>query len=142
MSDKRYIKGVSEDIEEKFNEIFETKAFPMNIKMIFMEDNKLKSLIKVEKINDKYGELLGEKHLLVLINEETYDKLDGDNGNAIEILFEQEINRIEVNPEKGTIKIRKPNISTDASILSKYGQDALIRANQLDDLVVEQEGDI
>jgi predicted house-cleaning noncanonical NTP pyrophosphatase (MazG superfamily) len=129
---------ISDDIKDKFLEIVEKKAFNTKIGFAFVSDSKLKKLVKVSKLTEVYNFLLN-KEILVYINEDIYDKLEED---IVEILFDQEIEKITFDYEKGKIIMDKPDLVTFSPLLAKYGTEAVLRANEVDDLVNKQKEDM
>lgn len=130
--------NLSEDTEEKFFEIFKKKSFPLPIKFQFIGNNKQKDLINISKIPDKYAFIL-EKDLLVSINEEMFDVFDNDE--SITILFEQVIDKINMNVDTGKIKLIKTDLNTFSSLVNKYGVEKVARANKVEELYQEQQKD-
>ena len=133
----RYDK-LSEDIQEHFNRVYEKKNFMMNIKFKFISDNKLKQLIKIQKLSDMY-QFITNKDVIVLVNEDMFDKMVNEE-KLIDILFEQELDKIVIVKDK--LKTVKPDISTFSSIIKKYSTEEVMRANQIDTLVTEQSEDM
>lgn len=129
---------LSDDIQDLFNDIVSKKAFPINIGFRFVYDSKLKQVIKIQKLSDIYNYLL-DKEILVLVNEDLFDKLDEE---SLTILFEQEIDKIAINGESGKITMNKPDLITFAPLVNKYGADKVLRANQIDVLSSEQHEDM
>ena len=127
--------NASDDIKEKFLDVYKQKTFQFDIGFKFIDDAKLKKVIEIKKIPDLYSFIL-EKEVLVLINEETFNKLDEDSQN---ILIEQEIDKISLNIETGKITMNKPDIVTFSPLISKHGIDKVAKANQVEDLTVEQQ---
>lgn len=134
---ERY-KELSDDIQEKFMEIYNQKAFPIKIGFSFVSDSKLKNVISVKKITDIYSFLLG-REILVSINETLYDKMDED---LVEILFEQEIDKIEIKAQDGKISMARPDIVTFSPLIAKHGYEKVARANQVDTLSSQQQDDM
>lgn len=128
---------LDEDVITKFLEIFKKKAFPINIAYEYIGSQKQKGLIKITKMPDHF-EFLLEKQLLVSINQELFDKFDAE---AIEILFEQEIDKISINIETGKIKLIKPDLNTFSSLIKKWGMESVGRANSVELLAVDQKAD-
>jgi len=128
---------LDEDVLNKFMETFRKKAFPINISFQFIGSQKQKGLIKISKIQDMY-EFILEKQLLVSINQELFDSFDTE---AVEILFEQEIDKISINIETGKIKLIKPDLTTFSSLIKKWGIESVGRANSVELLAVEQKDD-
>jgi hypothetical protein len=128
---------LSEDTVNDFNDVFMKKAFPVAIKLQFIGDTKQKSLIKITKLPDDISFVL-KKEIKVIINE---DLLNAYDEESIQILFEQEIDKIDINIETGKIKIKKTDLNTFSSIVNKWGVDAVARANKVEELYQEQKKD-
>jgi hypothetical protein len=128
---------VSEDTISIFNEVFNKKSFPVGINIQFIGNDKQKELIKITKINDVFSFIL-EKDILVSINENLLDVFDDEMAN---ILIEQEIDKVFVSIDSGKIKLIKPDLTTFASLINKYGVDKVARANQVEDLFHQQKTD-
>lgn len=128
---------LSEDTVGEFNEVFFKKAFPVTIKLQFIGDTKQKTLIKITKLPDDISFILS-KEVKVIINEDLLNSYDDE---SIQILFEQEIDKIDINIETGKIKIKKTDLNTFSSIVNKYGVDAVARANKVEELYQEQKKD-
>lgn len=135
--EERY-EELSEDIKELFMEIFNSKSFALTIGFEFVYDPKLKQVIKIQKLSDIYSFLL-KKEIIVFVNEDLYDKMDEE---SLKILFEQEIDRLGVNSKNGKIVMNKPDIVTFSPLITKYGAEKVMRANQVDVLSSEQEDDM
>jgi hypothetical protein len=125
---------ISDDTIEKFNSIFNKKSFPISVKFQFLGYEKQKNLIKISKVPDQFAFVL-QKDLLIMINEDLMNKFDDD---SIEILMEQEINKISINIDSGKIKLVKPDLTTFSSLISKHGIEKVGRANQVEELYNQQ----
>ena len=128
---------LSEDTINDFFEVFNKKTFPISIKFQFVGDSKQKNLIKITKIADDFSFILG-KELKVSINEELLSVFDDE---SITILFEQEIDKINMNIDSGKIKLVKTDLNTFSSIVNKYGVEKVARANKVEELYQEQQKD-
>lgn len=133
--DKLY--DLSEGTIECFNEIFDKKQ-NVSVKLLFQGNSKQKELIKIKKISEEYSYVLG-KELLISINEDVMMSLDDE---CITILFEQEIDKVSVNMESGSIKMVKPDLSTFSGLVRKYGVDKVARANKVEELLISQTVDL
>jgi hypothetical protein len=60
---------------------------------------------------------------------------------SVEILIEQEIDKISVNIDTGKIKMVKPDLSTFSSLINKYGIEKIAKANKVEELYAEQKQD-
>ncbi len=135
MDEKFY--ELSEDVIGTFNEVYNTKSFPINIGFQFLGASKQKQLIKLSKLNDQYQYLLS-KDMIVCINEEVFDKFDEESKR---ILIEQELDKIWVDANSGKIKTIKPDLNTFSGLVNKYGIDKVARANQVEELYNQQKKD-
>jgi len=129
---------ISDEVRDHFNDVYTKKSFPFKIGFKFINDSKLKQMVKVQKLSDMYQFLL-EKEVLVLINEDLYDKMDEESQN---ILFEQELDKVSIHGETGKITMNKPDLVTFSPIMQKYGHEAVMRANQVEMLATEQSEDL
>lgn len=129
---------LSEDTIDDFMNIFNKKSFPISLKFQFIGDSKQKQLIKVSKIADDYSFIL-QKELKVSINEELMDVFDEE---SITILFEQEIDKVNINLESGKIKLVRTDLNTFSSLVNKYGVEKVARANGTQELYAEQKKDM
>jgi len=130
---------LSDDVKKRFMEIYESKSFPIKIGFKFVDDSKLKQVIKIQKLSEIYQFLL-EKEVIVYFNEALYDKMDSDD--LVQILIEQELDKLSINIDNGKIKMNKPDLITSVGLINKYGSDAVMRANQIDIMSNEQSEDM
>ncbi len=128
---------LSEDTIEDFFNIFNKKAFPVTLKFQFEGDSKQKNVINITKVPDKYAFIIG-KELLVSINE---DLLTAYDDESITILFEQEIDKVNINIETGKIKLVRTDLNTFSALVNKYGVEKVARANKVEELYQEQQKD-
>lgn len=126
MAKEQYEK-LSDDTIKYFKDIEASFAMPMDIKFTFVANEKQKKLIKISKISDTYSYLL-DSDLLVVINEDYFDNFDNQTK---QILIEQEIDKIEFDLDKGTIKIKEPEINTSTGIIEKFSLKLVENANRL-----------
>ena len=126
------------DIVEFFEERWQKFNIPIDIRFEFQSNSKQKNqLIKLTKIPDQYSVILN-KDILVQVNEEYFDAFDED---AKKILFDQEIDKIQINLEKGTFKIGKTNFNTSQGIIEKYSYEQVQRALEIERLYEDQKND-
>ena len=123
---------VSEETQNKFLEIVRKKVLN-DVSFQFIGNDSQKIVCKVSKLSDQYEYLL-KNHILVSVNEVLMSKFDDE---SIDILFEQEIDKISFNVETGKVKLVKPDISTFSSLIKKWGIEKISRANQLSDITAE-----
>jgi hypothetical protein len=86
-----------------------------------------KGLIKITKLADPISFSL-EKELLVMMNEDLVSVFDEE---SIQILIEQELDKISINMDSGKIKLIKPDLTTFSSLINKYGIDKIAKANKV-----------
>jgi hypothetical protein len=135
MSDNFY--ELQPETIKAFNDVFNSKSFPVKIDIQFFGNKKQKQMIKIAKIADDF-EYLIEKQLKVTINEDLFDQFDELSKT---ILFEQNIDKVMVDGNTGKISIKPLALITSPALISKYGVDEITRANQLQSLTVEQTAD-
>lgn len=123
---------VSDETVNIFLEIVRKKVLN-DVSFQFIGSDSQKVVVKVSKLAEQYEYML-KKHILVTINEKLMTDFDDE---AINILFEQEIDKITFNMETGKVKLRKTDINTFASLIKKYGIDKVSRANQLAEITSE-----
>jgi hypothetical protein len=128
---------LSDDTIDDFYKIFNKKSFPVSIKFQFIGDSKQKGLVKISKIADDFAFVL-QKELKVIINEDLLNAYDEESST---ILFEQEIDKININIDSGKIKLVKTDLNTFSSLVNKYGVEKVARANKVEELYQEQQRD-
>lgn len=128
---------ISDDTISTFKAVFTKKSFPFNVGFEFVGCESQKNLIKISKLPDQFSFVL-EKELLIQINEDLMNVFDEE---SIEILIEQEIDKISVNMDTGKIKMVKPDLNTFSSLINKYGIDKIARANKVEELYKQQKED-
>jgi len=128
---------ISDDTTNVFKKIFQKKSFPFNVGFEFIGCESQKNLIKISKLPDQFAFTL-EKELLVQINEDLMSVFDEE---SIQILMEQEIDKISVNMDTGKIKMIKPDLTTFSSLINKYGIEKIARANKVEELYSQQKED-
>lgn len=128
---------LSDDTITTFKSTFNRKSFPFNVGFEFIGCESQKNLIKISKMPDQFSFIL-EKELLVQINEDLMSVFDTE---SIQILFEQEIDKISVNMDTGKIKMVKPDLTTFSSLINKYGIEKIAKANKVEELYNQQKED-
>jgi len=129
---------ISDDTITTFKKVFTKKSFPFNVGFEFIGCDSQKNLIKISKLPDQFGFIL-EKELLVQINEDLMNVFDEE---SIQILIEQEIDKISVNMDTGKIKMVKPDLTTFSSLINKYGIEKIAKANKVEELYSQQKEDM
>ena len=124
---------LDQDIIDYFKKLEREFAFAIDIDYLFQSNTKQKQLMSIKKIPDNYAVIL-KSELIVTVNEEYFSLMDDD---IIKILFEQEIDKIIQNLEKGTLKISQPTLKTSAGIVKKYTYVNVERAIETQRLLVE-----
>lgn len=132
----RFSELYDETIED-FNKVFDKKSFPIPIKFQFIGDSKQKNLIKISKLADDIAFIL-QKDLKVSINESLLNAYDEE---SVTILFEQEIDKINISIDTGKIKLVKTDLNTFSSLVNKYGVEKVARANKVEELYQQQRQD-
>lgn len=134
------IQELGEDIIDFFKQRVTELMLPLEVKWLYQACPNQKQLIKLSKINDQYKFATG-CDILVQVNPEYYDKFDAEDTKIIEILFDQEIDNITFNMEKGTFKVGKPTFKSNVGIINKYTYDEVARAVETERLLTSQNAD-
>jgi len=124
---------LDDDIIEFFKKIESEFVFAMNFDYVFQSNNKQKKLITIKKIADNYAVLLNSD-MIVTVNDALFNKLDEEIKT---ILFEQEIDKIIPNLEKGTFAIVQPTLKTSMGIIKKHTYEKVERANETERMMVK-----
>lgn len=111
--------------------------FALDFKYKFIANNKLKKVIELKKIPDNYAVMLNSE-ILVSVNDEFYYKLDDEIKT---ILFEQELDKIEYNLEKGTFKLGQPSFKSSVGIVSKRTFNKVKRAIEIEKHLVNNKAE-
>jgi len=123
-----YVK-TREDVIEYFENIEDKFAHPFDVNYVFITNDKAKRLMKISKLSDQLSFLLSA-HILVTFNENFFDHFDDTTKT---ILINQELDKIECEGEKGTVKINSnPLINTSSGIIEKFTLDGVKNANELE----------
>lgn len=134
--EKKYYE-LSESTLEVIENLIENMALPFPIKFKYLGTTKGKKVVQIAKVNDMYQFLTGYDIILV-VNEDLSMRLDDV---TLEILLYQELDRLNVNLEKGTVKISGYMLQTTPGVLNKYGIEAVSVANDLGEIAYEQSRD-
>jgi len=129
--------SLSDETIGTFKSIFNKKSFPFNVGFQFVGSESQKNLIKISKMPDQFAFIL-EKELLVSINDDLMSVFEEE---SIQILMEQEIDKISVNMDTGKIKMVKPDLTTFSGLINKYGIEKVAKANKVEELYAEQKQD-
>lgn len=122
---------------QAFKQVYNRKSFPFNIGFEFVGSEAQKNLIKITKLADPISFTL-EKEMLVMFNENLMDVFDEE---SINILIEQELDKISINMDTGKVKLIKPDLTTFSSLINKYGIEKIARANKVEELYQQQQKD-
>jgi len=128
---------LSDSTIQIFKKIYTKKSFPFNIGFEFIGSESQKNLIKITKLADPIAFSL-EKEMLIIVNESLMDVFDEE---SIDILIEQELDKISINMDSGKIKLIKPDLTTFSSLINKYGIEKIARANKVEELFQQQQKD-
>lgn len=137
MSTETSFRNVDDSTSELFFGITRKIALPFTISFKLVNNEKQKKLIQLNKIPDVYA-FLTNMEVLVTFNEDYMNVMDEQ---SIEILIQQELDRLHCDLNSGKIKISKPELSTSVGVIKKYGIDEVAKANKLEELLKEQKED-
>jgi len=133
------------DIIDFFNERLKGFNLITNPKFYLQANKKQKKqLIKISKIPEQFQEKM-KAEILVQINPTYFDEFSSSNpdynDNLVEILFDQEIDKIEINPKNGKISIKQKSIKASKGIIDKFNYEDVIRAQIIEEQVQSQKED-
>lgn len=128
---------LSDDTITVFKQVYNRKSFPFNIGFEFIGNESQKNLIKIQKLADPIAFAM-EKEMLITVNENLMSVFDSE---SIQILIEQELDKISINMDSGKIKLVKPDLNTFSSLINKYGIEKIARANKVEELYQQQKKD-
>jgi len=131
---------LEQDIIDFFNEKIQKTSISINLKFLFLSKSTQKQVIKLTKIPEHYSYAL-KKDILVEVNETYYDNFNSEDDKINDILFDQEIDKIEVNYEKGTFRLAKPSFASSKGIIDKYTFEEVDRAIETERLFKDQKDD-
>jgi hypothetical protein len=117
--------------------VYNKKAFSINVNFEFVGSETQKSLIKISKLADQFSFILS-KDVLDSINEDLMNVFDDE---SVEILIEQEIDKITTNIETGKVRLVKPDLTTFSGLINKYGIEKIAKANKVEELYSQQKQD-
>ena len=130
---------LSDYIEEFFIERLNNFNIPIDIKFYFQANKNQKTLIKITKIPDHYSVILN-KDIIVQVNEDYFDSFNSEQ-DINTILFDQSIDLISYNLDKGTYKVNTPKFKASESIVDKYSYEKVARALEVESLYESQKND-
>jgi len=133
------------DIVDFFNERLNGFNLMINPKFYLQANKKQKKqLIKISKIPEQYQEKM-KADILVQINPTYFDEFTSSNpeyiDNLNEILFDQEIDKIEINPKNGKISIKQKSIRASRGIIEKFNYEDVVRAQKIEEEIQSQKDD-
>jgi hypothetical protein len=138
MAAEKYYELQTETVQA-FHDVVGKLAFPTKISFKVIGDAKQKKLIVIKKIADAYMYISGFQ-VLVTINEPLFQAIkdEKEDDKAIEVLFVEELNNLQINMNSGAIKISKADFISCNSVLEKYTPDEVKRVKDIERLVLEQ----
>lgn len=128
---------LDQDVVDYFKKVEREFAFALDVNYTFQTNTKQKQLVTVKKVPDNYAVMLNSE-VIVTVNEDYYNDMDDE---IIGILFEQEIDKIVPNLEKGTLKIVQPSLKTTAGMVKKFTYEKIERANEVQRLLAESKSE-
>lgn len=128
---------VSDETQALFNKALDNTAIPNWVEFrLVANDNLKKRPVQVEKQNVKVEYITEGVQAIVFINE---DILDGLVEEDIQLkVIDEELSRLAVDLEKGTIKLEPFDISTNRNFLEKHGADEVLLIKMSIDSLYDQ----
>ena len=132
-ADKKY-QELDEEIVNFFKKAETEFNMPLSLRYVFQGVSTLNKLILITKVQEHYVDLV-KADLLVQVNPIYFDSFDESTNK---ILFDNEIDKISFDMNKGTIKIVKPKIMVASGVGSKYGFESVLNALEAEKLIKAQ----
>ena len=132
-----YYYEVDDDFKGIFKEYQNQCYLPVDVVYQIVGNSKLKTMVKISKLNDLQS-YLNEASVVVEVNVEELQKLDVE---AQDIIINQELCKVTFDSNSGKVKLIKPDLYTFSSIVNKQGVEKVLRANQLVKLLEDPDSD-
>ena len=116
---------VSDVTQKLFNQALDATSIPHWVEFRLVADDNLKiNPVKLEKQNKKVEYVADGLQAILFVNEEIFDGLVEDE-IKLKVL-EEELTKLKVDLEKGTIIVEQHDFSTNSDFLEKYGADEVL----------------
>lgn len=106
-----------------FKKVLETTSIPSTTEILLIGNDDLKEIYVVRKLSDLYEYVTNGTNIVLILNGAVFDGL---TEKQKELVFEEALSTIFVNPDSGKISIEKLDIYTSSGMLNKYGNDEII----------------
>lgn len=118
---------VSEDIEKIFNSVLEKTSIPQWVEFKLIGNDTIKDVYQVKKLSELYEYLSEGTSMVIIINCVIFDELEEKQK---ELLVEEALTSINVNPDNDKISVEPFDFSTYSGMLNKYGNEEMIRLKE------------
>lgn len=115
---------VSNETEQLFNDALDATSIPHWVEFRVLADDNAKKVVDVQKQNDKVEFITDGIKAIAIINEEIFDGLVEDDIKLK--IIDEELTRLKVDLEKGTIKVEQHDFTTNGDFLEKHGADEVL----------------
>ena len=132
-TDKKY-QDLDQEIIDFFKKSESEFNLPLDVRYVFQAVSTQKELIKITKVPEQYVAIV-KADLLVQVNPLYFDSFDEQTNR---ILFEEKIDYISFNMDKGVIKLVKPKIQIASGLGSKHGFEAVMNAKEAEKAIKSQ----
>lgn len=122
-TDTKY-REVSDETLDLFNKALDNTSIPHWVEFRLLADDNAKKIIEVKKQNEMVEFMTEGTKAVAIINEEIFEEV---NEEELQLKYvDEELSRIAVDMEKGTIKVESYDFTTDSDFLEKNGADDVI----------------
>lgn len=134
MEQEKKYQELEQDIIDFFKKTEREFNMPVDMRYVFQSVSTQKELIKITKIPEHLVDFVNGD-ILVQINPIYFDSFDETTNK---ILFEEKIDYICFNMDKGTIKLVKPKLTVGSGIGHKHGFENVMNAKEAEKALIAQ----
>ncbi|MDA3780404.1 MAG: hypothetical protein PF487_09345 [Bacteroidales bacterium] len=117
---------VLEETQEMFNEVLDNTSIPQWVEFKLLANNNQNELYTVKKMSELFEVLTDNLNVVIVLNEEVFDQLDDPQKLLV---FEEALTGVAVN-ENDKISLEKFDFTTYGGMLSKHGDETMIRLKE------------
>jgi hypothetical protein len=124
MATETKYREVSDETQDLFNQALDNTSIPHWVEFRVFADDNAKKPVDVRKQNEMVEYATDGVKAFAIFNEEIFDGLIEDD---IKIkIIDEELTRVKVDLEKGSIKVEQHDFTTNSDFLEKHGADEVL----------------
>lgn len=117
---------VNQETEDIFYEVLENTSIQQWVEFKLLTNNNQNELYVVKKMSELFEVLTNNLNIVIILNEEIFDQLDDEYKRLV---FEEALTGVHVN-DNDKIVLDKPDFTTYSGMLSKHGDETMIRLKE------------